>query len=39
MATIAIGDVHGNLAALKDLLDQLQRESDASDTIVFPMAC
>ena len=35
MATIAIGDVHGNLAALTDLLDQLQRESDASDTIVF----
>ena len=35
MATFAIGDVHGNLRALDDLLRQVQRVSDASDTIVF----
>lgn len=35
MATIAIGDVHGNLAALSDLLDQVRHELTASDTVVF----
>ena len=33
MATIAIGDVHGNLAALRDLLEKLRGE--AADTLVF----
>jgi serine/threonine protein phosphatase 1 len=35
MATIAIGDVHGNRAALDDLLTCLQRELAAEDTVVF----
>jgi serine/threonine protein phosphatase 1 len=35
MATIAIGDVHGNLAALSDILDQIRGESARGDTIVF----
>ena len=35
MATFAIGDVHGNLRALDDLLGQLRRESGAGDTVVF----
>ena len=35
MATIAIGDVHGNRAALDDLLTCLQCELAAEDTIVF----
>jgi serine/threonine protein phosphatase 1 len=35
MATIAIGDVHGNLAALNDVLGQLRGEATADDTIVF----
>lgn len=35
MATVVIGDVHGNSDALNDLLRQLRRESDAADTIVF----
>jgi calcineurin-like phosphoesterase family protein len=35
MATIAIGDVHGNLAALLDLLGQLEREVHRGDVVVF----
>ena len=35
MATIAIGDIHGNLAALTDLLDQLLPDAVEGDVIVF----
>jgi serine/threonine protein phosphatase 1 len=35
MATIAVGDIHGNLPALDDILDQILGESAAGDTIVF----
>jgi serine/threonine protein phosphatase 1 len=35
MLTFAIGDIHGNLAALDDLLDQLAVRVDAPDTVVF----
>ena len=35
MATFAIGDIHGNLAALTDLLRQLRDEISAGDTVVF----
>ena len=35
MATIAVGDIHGNLAALNDMLDQICGESRGGDTIVF----
>jgi predicted MPP superfamily phosphohydrolase len=35
MSTIAIGDVHGNLAALDDLLSRITLEISAEDTIVF----
>jgi serine/threonine protein phosphatase 1 len=35
MATIAIGDVHGNLRALSDLLDQLRSEVTGGDTVVM----
>lgn len=35
MSTIAIGDIHGNLAALTDLLDQIRGEVRRTDTIVF----
>jgi serine/threonine protein phosphatase 1 len=35
MATIAIGDVHGNLPALRDLLRQLRAELVVDDTVVF----
>jgi len=35
MATIAIGDVHGNLAALEDLVEQLKGAVDDDDVIVF----
>ena len=35
MATIAIGDIHGNLPALIDLLDQLGGQIEGADTIVF----
>jgi serine/threonine protein phosphatase 1 len=31
----AIGDIHGNLAALRDMLDQLRPEIAAGDSIVF----
>lgn len=35
MGTIAIGDVHGNLAALDDLLNRITPEIRAADTTVF----
>jgi serine/threonine protein phosphatase 1 len=35
MATLAIGDIHGNLAALCDLVSRLEAEIDASDVVVF----
>ncbi len=35
MATIAIGDIHGQLAALDDLLQQIRRVVSAEDTVVF----
>jgi Calcineurin-like phosphoesterase len=35
MSTIAIGDVHGNLAALDDLLSRIMLEISAEDTVVF----
>jgi calcineurin-like phosphoesterase family protein len=35
MATIAIGDVHGNHAALEDLLAKVVPELQATDTLVF----
>ena len=35
MATVAIGDIHGNLAALVDLLGQLRGEVADGDVVVF----
>jgi serine/threonine protein phosphatase 1 len=35
MATIAVGDVHGNRHALDDLLDQIRGEVGKDDTVVF----
>jgi len=35
MSTIAIGDIHGNLAALLDLLGQLSAEAGRGDAVVF----
>lgn len=35
MATIAVGDIHGNLAALDDLLGQIRGEVGAGDAVVF----
>jgi calcineurin-like phosphoesterase family protein len=35
MSTIAIGDIHGNLTALTDLLGQIRGEVRRADTIVF----
>jgi calcineurin-like phosphoesterase family protein len=35
MSTIAIGDIHGNLAALLDLLGQLSAEVGRGDVVVF----
>ena len=35
MATIAIGDIHGNLPALDDLLGQIRGEAGEGDTVVF----
>ena len=35
MATIAIGDIHGNLAALEDLLSRIRGELQPDDVVVF----
>ena len=35
MATIAIGDIHGNIAALEDVLDQVTNHLTPNDAIVF----
>jgi len=35
MATIAVGDIHGNLAALRSLLDALLPSLGSRDTLVF----
>jgi serine/threonine protein phosphatase 1 len=35
LATIAVGDIHGNLAALADLLQRLRDEVHAGDVVVF----
>jgi serine/threonine protein phosphatase 1 len=35
MATVAVGDIHGNLAALRDLLGQLRGEVAEGDVLVF----
>jgi serine/threonine protein phosphatase 1 len=35
MSTIAIGDIHGNLGALDDLLGQLAAQLNGRDTVVF----
>lgn len=35
MATIAIGDIHGNLPALNDLLSQIRGEVGDGDAVVF----
>ncbi len=35
MSTIAIGDIHGNLRALSDLLGQVASKLTSSDTVVF----
>jgi hypothetical protein len=35
MSTIAIGDIHGNRAALDDLLARLTPELAGGDTVVF----
>ena len=35
MATVAIGDVHGNRAALEDLLARLEGQLQTTDTVVF----
>jgi serine/threonine protein phosphatase 1 len=35
MATIAVGDIHGNLPALNDILDQIRDEGGPRDTVGF----
>lgn len=35
MSTIAVGDIHGNLLALDDLLDRITKEIGPADTVVF----
>ena len=35
MATIAVGDIHGNLPALQDVLSQIRDEGGPGDTFVF----
>jgi hypothetical protein len=35
MATIAVGDIHRNLTALLDVLEQLRRDAGRQDTVVF----
>jgi len=35
MATLVIGDIHGNLDALDDLLEQVGRAVGSDDSVVF----
>ena len=35
MATIAVGDIHGNFRAAEDLLERLQPDLTSNDTLVF----
>jgi len=35
LTTIAVGDIHGNLLALSDVLEQLRGEAKSGDTVVF----
>ena len=35
MATIAVGDIHGNLQALNDILEQIRPCSGRGETVVF----
>ena len=35
MATIAVGDIHGNRLALDDILTQIRGEVTEDDTVVF----
>ena len=35
MATVVIGDIHGNYRALDDLLSKVQAGLQAEDTVVF----
>jgi serine/threonine protein phosphatase 1 len=35
MSTIAVGDIHGNVAALSDLLGQVGAQVAADDVVVF----
>ncbi len=35
MSTVAVGDIHGNLPALDDVIGQLRAEIDVDDTVVF----
>jgi serine/threonine protein phosphatase 1 len=35
MSTFAIGDIHGHVITLKDVLTQIRGEATASDTVVF----
>jgi serine/threonine protein phosphatase 1 len=35
MSTIAIGDIHGNLRALEDLLNRIVPHICSDDTVVF----
>jgi serine/threonine protein phosphatase 1 len=35
VSTIAVGDIHGNLSALDDVLDQVRRDIQPGDTVVF----
>ena len=39
MATIAVGDVYGNLAALSDVLDQIRDAVGDGDCVVFLGDC
>jgi serine/threonine protein phosphatase 1 len=35
MSLVAVGDIHGNIRALDDLLDRITRELSVGDTLVF----